>query len=101
MREHAGPHATARFQRVATHPAWRRRGLCTALIDAVSRFGFERWQAAEQIMVADPADVAIGIYRSLGFSEFEREWSFERWPPQQGEGVPRTPAGASGHAAPA
>ena len=83
MREHAGAAATARFQRVATHPQWRRRGLCTALVDAASRHGFERWGVAEQIMVADPEDVAIGIYRSLGFSEFEREWLWQRDAPRE------------------
>lgn len=99
MREHSGQGATARFQRVATHPAWRRRGLCTALVDAVARYGFERWQVAEQIMVADPADVAIGIYRRLGFSEFEREWLFERWPRARAHGAPGAPGRESGAAA--
>jgi ribosomal protein S18 acetylase RimI-like enzyme len=78
MREHAAPGATARFQRVATHPQWRRRGLCTALVAAVSRFGFTQWQVGEQIMVADPDDVAIGIYRALGFQAFEQEWLWQR-----------------------
>lgn len=82
MRTQVTPGATARFQRVATHPQWRRRGLCTALVDAVARYGFEQWQAAEQVMVADPEDVAIGIYRSLGFAEFEREWLWQRKSPQ-------------------
>lgn len=82
MRTQAAPGATARFQRVATHPQWRRRGLSTALVDAVARYGFDQWQAAEEVMVADPEDVAIGIYRSLGFAEFEREWLWQRKSPQ-------------------
>lgn len=82
MRERAEPGATARFQRVATHPQWRRRGLCTALIDAVSRHGLERWRAGELVMVADPAAPAIGIYRSLGFRVLEHECAMQRKAPR-------------------
>jgi ribosomal protein S18 acetylase RimI-like enzyme len=82
VRDRAGPGATGRFQRVATHPAWRRRGLCSALVHHVSRHALQAWQAAEVIMVADPEDVAIGIYRHLGFAEFEREWCLERRAPE-------------------
>lgn len=78
VRDRAVPQATARFQRVATHPAWRRRGLARALVHHVGRYALQAWQAAEVIMVADPDDVAIQLYRSLGWREFEREWCFER-----------------------
>lgn len=57
-----------RFQHVGTHPAWRRRGLCTALIDAVVGQGLQVWGLERLLMCADPDDVAIGIYESLGFS---------------------------------
>lgn len=82
VRDHAGPAATGRFQRVATHPAWRRRGLCSALVHHVSRHALGAWDVAEVIMVADPEDVAIGIYRSLGYRAFEQEWCLERRAPQ-------------------
>lgn len=82
LRPEPRPGATARFQRVATHPAWRRRGLARALVHAASRFALERWQAGEVVMIADPGDVAIALYRSLGWREFEREWGFERKAPQ-------------------
>ena len=88
MPEHTGADAAARFQRVATHPQWRRHGLCTALVDAASRHGFERWGVAEQIMVADPDDVAIGIYRTLGFNAFEREWLWQRDAPRALQSAP-------------
>ena len=82
LRDHASPGATGRFQRVATHPQWRRLGLCSALVHHVSRHAFEAWGTGEVIMIADPSDVAIGIYRSLGYREFEREWCLERRAPQ-------------------
>jgi ribosomal protein S18 acetylase RimI-like enzyme len=81
LRDRAEPGATGRFQRVSTHPAWRRRGLCSALVQHVSRHALQSWQVAEIIMVADPDDVAIGIYRGLGYREFEREWCLERRAP--------------------
>jgi ribosomal protein S18 acetylase RimI-like enzyme len=82
VRDRAAPGATGRFQRVATHPAWRRRGLCSALVHHVSRHAQQAWGVAEVIMVADPADVAIGIYRGLGYRAFEQEWCLERRAPE-------------------
>jgi ribosomal protein S18 acetylase RimI-like enzyme len=69
-----------RFQNVLTHPDWRRRGLCRALVHAVCRFGFEQRGLAELVMCADPEDVAIGIYESLGFVRTGREWGLQRYP---------------------
>jgi ribosomal protein S18 acetylase RimI-like enzyme len=57
-----------RFQYVETHPAWRRRGLCSTLVHEVSAWGFAHWGLQTITMVADPGDVAIGIYRSLGYA---------------------------------
>jgi ribosomal protein S18 acetylase RimI-like enzyme len=69
-----------RFQFVATHPAWRRRGLCTALVHAACRHGFEAMGLQTLAMQADPADVAIGIYESLGFQRGVSSWQLERAP---------------------
>jgi len=69
-----------RFQYVSTHPAWRRRGLCTALVHAVCRHGFEAMGLDTLVMVADPADVAIGVYESLGYRRGTSTWQFERAP---------------------
>ena len=69
-----------RFQHVGTHPAWRRRGLCTALIDAVTRHGIERLGLETLVMCADPDDVAIGIYESLGYRRQGYYWGAQRRP---------------------
>jgi RimJ/RimL family protein N-acetyltransferase len=67
-----------RFQFVSTHPAWRRRGLCTALIHTVCRHGFEAMGLRRLVIVADPDDVAIGLYQSLGFQRGATTWHLER-----------------------
>ncbi len=88
MRERAQPGSVARFQHVYTHPDWRRRGLCTTLIAAVSTYAWQQWQVAELIMLADPDDVAIGIYRALGYAAIDSEWLLQRNAPQD-RGVAR------------
>lgn len=69
-----------RFQHVSTHPAWRRRGLCSSLIHAVCRHGFEAMQLDTLVIVADPHDVAIGLYESIGFERGVSTWQLERAP---------------------
>jgi RimJ/RimL family protein N-acetyltransferase len=79
---HAGPggDALGRFQHVETHPAFRRRGLCSALIHAVCKDAFERLKLHTLVIVADPLDVAIGLYESLGFERGALSWHIERRP---------------------
>ena len=71
--------ALARYQSVETHPAARRRGLAGTLV----------WQASATrltsdtrtlVMVADPDDAAIRVYRSVGFTVTESQLSFIRQP---------------------
>jgi ribosomal protein S18 acetylase RimI-like enzyme len=81
FRDPASADSLGRFQYVSTHPDWRRRGLCAALVDAVCIYGFEEMGIATLAMVADPDDVAIGIYESLGFKRGVSTWQFERQPP--------------------
>jgi ribosomal protein S18 acetylase RimI-like enzyme len=69
-----------RFQHVETHPSWRRRGLCRALVRAACTWGFERDGRAQLVMNADPDEVAIGIYRSVGFQPHDTLWELERRP---------------------
>jgi RimJ/RimL family protein N-acetyltransferase len=80
FRDGFGEGSLGRFQFVSTHPAWRRRGLCSALIHAVCRHGFEAMGLASLVIVADPDDVAIGLYELLGFERDHRLWYLERRP---------------------
>ncbi|MEO8805768.1 MAG: GNAT family protein [Burkholderiaceae bacterium] len=75
-----GTDALGRFQHVETHPAFRRRGLCSALIHAVCTDAFERLKLQTLVIVADPLDVAIGLYESLGFERGVASWQIERRP---------------------
>ncbi len=75
-------HGPGRFQHVETHPAWRRRGLCRALVRAACVQGFEEGGWPVLVMGADPDDVAIGIYRSLGFESHDTLWLLERRAPE-------------------
>ena len=40
-------------------------------------------RAGTFVIVADPADVAIRIYRACGFTDFQRQLSFERPAPAE------------------
>ena len=80
FRDPARSGGLGRFQYVSTHPAWRRRGLCTALVHAVCRHGFEGMDLRTLVMVADPDDVAIDVYESLGFRRGVSTWQLERAP---------------------
>lgn len=71
----------ARYQSVETHPAARRRGLAGTLV----------WQAGAAaltsgtrtlVMVAEPAEAAIRVYHSVGFTVTESQHSFIRRPAQ-------------------
>lgn len=82
FRDAPGPGALGRFQHVGTHPAWRRRGLCRALMHTVCRYGFETMGLQTLVIVADPDDVAIRLYESLGFERGASTWLIERAAPE-------------------
>lgn len=86
FRDAPGRGALGRFQFVSTHPDWRRRGLCSALIHAVCRRGFEAMGLESLVIIADPDDVAIGLYQSLGFVRDHRLWYLERRPTADRQG---------------
>lgn len=82
FRNTSGGASLGRFQFVATHPAQRRRGLCTVLVVAACRHGFEAMELRMLAMLADLAAIAIGLYESMGFRRGISAWQIER-PPRQ------------------
>jgi len=68
----------ARYQHVETDPEARRRGLAGTLVAHAGRYGREVLRAGTFVIVADPADVAIRIYRACGFADRQSQFSFER-----------------------
>ena len=82
IRDRAEPGRVGRFQRVVTHSSWRRRGLCSTLVHRVSSFALGEWKVSALHMVADPADVAIGIYRSLGYRDSTSSFGLQRNAPE-------------------
>jgi ribosomal protein S18 acetylase RimI-like enzyme len=63
----------ARFQSVETHPDFRRRGLASAVIRHAGQWALHQPGARTLVIVADPDDHAIRLYRTLGFAETERQ----------------------------
>ena len=68
----------ARYQHVETDPAARRQGLAGTLVWQAGRYGREVLGAGTLVIVADPADVAIRVYRACGFADRQSQFSFER-----------------------
>ena len=70
----------ARYQDVETDPVARRRGLAGTLVWHAGRYGRAVLGASTLVIVADPADVAIRIYRACGFTGLQSQLTFERPP---------------------
>jgi GNAT superfamily N-acetyltransferase len=70
----------ARYQNVETHPSARRKGLAGTLVWQAGRYGLTDLGASTLVMLADPLDVAIRVYRSVGFTDTETQVGFERQP---------------------
>ncbi|WP_375492119.1 GNAT family N-acetyltransferase [uncultured Jatrophihabitans sp.] len=70
----------ARFQTVETDPQHRRRGLCGTLVHHAARAVIEQGGARSLVLVADPDDVAIRVYRSVGFAGVETQLQATRRP---------------------
>ena len=68
----------ARYQDVETDPAARRRGLAGTLVWHAGRFARAGLGASTLVIVADPAEGAIRIYRSCGFADAQTQFSFAR-----------------------
>jgi GNAT superfamily N-acetyltransferase len=70
----------ARYQNVETHPQARRKGLAGTLVWRAGQHGLRDRAAATLVMLADPHDVAIRIYQSVGFAVTETQLGFGRPP---------------------
>lgn len=68
----------ARFNNVATHKDYRRQGVCSNLVYAVSKIMIDQG-ITRLVMEADEDYHAAQIYESLGFSVFEKIILFERY----------------------
>jgi GNAT superfamily N-acetyltransferase len=74
----------ARYQDVETDPAARRRGLAGTLVWHAGRHAREAFGAGTLVIVADPAEGAIRVYRDCGFAAVQGQLSLERPPPEGG-----------------
>jgi GNAT superfamily N-acetyltransferase len=68
----------ARYQHVETDPAARRQGLAGTLVWHAGRYGREVLDARTLVIVADPAEVAIRVYRACGLADLQSQISYER-----------------------
>jgi GNAT superfamily N-acetyltransferase len=72
--------ALARFQMVATHPEFRRQGICGTMVHESARYPRTVLGAETLVMTADEHDHAGRIYESLGFRPTERQLGVELRP---------------------
>jgi GNAT superfamily N-acetyltransferase len=70
----------ARYQNVETHPDARRMGLAGMLVWHAGQHGLATLGAQTLVMLADPKEAAIRVYRSVGFTDAETQVGFERQP---------------------
>lgn len=61
-----------RFQDVETHPEFRRRGICSALLRAVAKYALGKAKVSRLVLAAEVDGPALSLYRRLGFCETGR-----------------------------
>jgi GNAT superfamily N-acetyltransferase len=76
----AAPGRLARYQDVGTHPAARRQGLAGTLVWQAGQYALDQLGARTLVILADPGEGAIRIYRAAGFTERETQLSLQRAP---------------------
>ncbi|MBE9524650.1 MAG: GNAT family N-acetyltransferase [Chloroflexi bacterium] len=74
-----GAGVVGRFQQVGTHPDYRRRGICGALVYEASRYVLEDMKIGTLVMVADENYHAAKIYESVGFQPKEQQVGLDWW----------------------
>ena len=75
----------ARYQAVDTHPDHRRRGLAGTLVHHAGAEGLSWPGVRTLVILADPQDDAIRVYRSVGFDGTETQVQLLRKPPGEAE----------------
>ncbi len=70
----------ARYRSVDTRADSRGQGLAGTLVHYAATYGFEVLRATLLVIVADPGDRAISVYRSVGFGTVEKQVRFQRAP---------------------
>ncbi len=86
-----GDGGLGRYQSVETHPAARRQGLAGSLVWHAGQEVLASGRAGKLVIVADPGDIAIGVYRSAGFADAQVQTGFERRPPASHSQAPADP----------
>jgi len=70
----------ARYQDVGTHLDARRQGLAATLVCHAGRYAIDHLAATTLVIVADPEEPAIRVYRAAGFADRETQISMQRPP---------------------
>jgi GNAT superfamily N-acetyltransferase len=68
----------ARYQDVETDPGARRRGLAGTLVWRAGVYAAGAFGAGTLVIVADPTEEAIRVYRACGFADAQGQFSFQR-----------------------
>ncbi len=68
-----------RFQQVGTHPDYRHRGICGALVYQASCYALEHLKINTLVMVADENYHAAKIYESVGYQPKEHQAGLIWW----------------------
>lgn len=76
----SAPGGLARYQDVGTHPAARREGLAGTLVWHAGQYALGQLGASTLVILADPKEAAIRVYRSVGFADREIQLSMQRAP---------------------
>lgn len=70
-----------RYQHVDTHPDHRGQGLAGTLVHRAGQHALDEMGVSTLVMVADPAYLAVRVYRSVGFRDQETQVQLQRSPP--------------------
>lgn len=72
-----------RYQIVATHPEFQRRGFAGQLVYAAGEMALSEWGLAQLVICADPDYHAIKLYESVGFARRQIQYGVYWWDRQR------------------